>query len=159
VSSQGARPTARAIPPHSRQRGIRGASCASGRHKPAFAFIPSMEFDRYTIVLLRSPESPLAVDARADNALQDAHLDHLAKLHEAGHLLAAGPCPGEPGRRLRGLSIFKGGPEEARALAERDPAVRAGVFVLEVHPWMVPRGAIHFSTTRFPHSAKEAQGD
>jgi hypothetical protein len=37
-------------------------------------------------------------------ALQDAHLDHLARLHEAGQLLAAGPVGGDS--PYVGLSIL-----------------------------------------------------
>jgi uncharacterized protein YciI len=115
-----------------------------------------VQFDRYTVVLLLTPPNPPRLDDDATNALQDAHLNHLAELHEAGHLLAAGPLPGEPGRRFRGISLFRGEPDEVRELAERDPAVRAGWFELEVLPWLVPAGAISFSSTRFPHAAAEA---
>jgi uncharacterized protein YciI len=115
-----------------------------------------VEFDRHTVVLLLTPpDAPQLSDEDAD-ALQDAHLSYLAKLHEAGHLLAAGPLPGEPGRRFRGISIFRSDPDETRVLAEQDPAVRAGWFELEVLPWLTPAGALDFSPTRFPHSAAEA---
>ena len=33
-------------------------------------------------------------------------------------------------------------PEEARALADRDPAVQAGRLVLEFHGWMVAEGVL-----------------
>lgn len=115
-----------------------------------------MEFDRYTVVFLLTPPNPPQLDEGATAALQDAHLNHLAELHDAGHLLAAGPLVGEPGRRFRGISIFRGEPDQVRELAERDPAVRAGWFELELLPWLVPGGAISFSTTRFPRSAAEA---
>ena len=114
-----------------------------------------MEFDRYTVVLLLTPGNPPELSEEATDALQDAHLDHLAKLHEAGHLLAAGPLPGDPGRRFRGISIFRGEPDEVRQLADLDPAVQAGWFELEVLPWIVPGGAISFTSARFPHSAAE----
>jgi len=117
-----------------------------------------MEFDQFTVVLLLTPAYPPELgDAGADE-LQDAHLNHLATLHESGKLLAAGPLPGEPGRTFRGLNIFGTGPDEARALAEQDPAVRAGWFELAVLPWLVPAGAVTFDPeARFPHSASEAQ--
>jgi uncharacterized protein YciI len=53
-----------------------------------------MEFDQLTIALLvlRS-DAPDLDDAEAA-ALQDAHMNHLASLHEAGSLLAAGPLTG-----------------------------------------------------------------
>ncbi len=83
---------------------------------------------------------------------------YLAELHEAGHLLAAGPLLGAPNREFRGLSILNVGPEQARALKEQDPAVRAGRYSVTILPWMVPGGAMTFSVTRFPRSMAEAMG-
>ena len=115
-----------------------------------------MQFDRFTIVLLiLRPDAP-QLDDDAAAALQDAHLAHLAALHEAGHLLAAGPLSDE---KLHGLCILNVDPERARELSEQDPAVRAGRFSVKVIPWMVPGGAVAFSPTRFPRSAAEAAGD
>jgi len=116
-----------------------------------------VEFDHFTVVLLLTPPDAPELDDEAADALQDAHLDHLATLHEGGKLLAAGPLPGSPGRGFRGLNLFGTGLDEARALAEQDPAVRAGQFELEVLPWVVPAGAMTFDRgARFPHSAAEA---
>ena len=115
-----------------------------------------MDFDRFTIVLLiLRPDAP-QLDEEAADALQDAHMAHVAELHEAGYLLAAGPLSDET---FRGLSILNVPPERARELKEQDPAVRAGRFSVEVIPWMVPAGAISFSPTRFPRSMAEASGD
>jgi uncharacterized protein YciI len=117
-----------------------------------------VEFDSFTIVLLvANPDAPELTEEKAA-ALQDAHLDHLATLHEAGHLLAAGPLR-DPGGELRGLSILRVDAETARELKERDPAVRAGLYLLRVLPWQVPAGAAHFAPTRFPHSVADVLGD
>ena len=114
-----------------------------------------MQFDQFTIgLLILRPDAP-KLDDKAANALQDAHMAHLAKLHEAGILLAAGPLLGDDDRAFRGLHIFKVGLEDARKLSEQDPAVRAGRFRVEILPWMVPDGAMKFSQTRFPHSQAE----
>ena len=118
-----------------------------------------MEFDSYTIALLVLRDGAPELTEAEEDALQDAHMDDLAKLHEAGKLLAAGPLLGPEGRKFRGLSVYKLGPDEARALAERNPGVLAGRYSVEVFTWMVPRGAITFSRTRFPHSRAEAQSD
>ncbi len=113
-----------------------------------------MEFDRYTIALLiLRPDAP-QLDEEAAAALQDAHLAHLADLHEAGHLLAAGPLSDE---KIRGLSILNVEPERARELADQDPAVQIGRFSVKVIPWMLPAGAISFSPTRFPRSAADTE--
>ncbi len=112
-----------------------------------------MEFDRFTITLLvKRPDAP-QLDEDAANAMQDAHMAHLADLHEAGHLLAAGPLL-DP--EFRGLSILNVPPDEARALKEADPAVRAGLYSIKAIPWMVPKGAVAFSGARFPRSLEEA---
>jgi uncharacterized protein YciI len=117
-----------------------------------------MDFDRFTVVFLISAENPPDLDEEAAEELQDRHLAFLAQLHESGEVLAAGPAgdPEQPKRRIRGIKLMRGDVDEARALAEQDPAVQAGVFELEVMPWVVPAGAMQFSRTRFPHSAAEA---
>jgi len=44
---------------------------------------------------------------------------------------------------LRGVFVFKvGSLDEARALSNADPAVKAGRLVVDVHPWEVPVGAL-----------------
>ena len=117
-----------------------------------------MQFDRFTITLLiLRPDAP-QLDAEAEAALQDAHMAHLADLHAAGHLLAAGPLLGAQDRVFRGLSILNVEPEQAIALKEADPAVRAGRYRIEVYPWMVPAGAMAFAPARFPRSMAEAGG-
>jgi uncharacterized protein YciI len=114
-----------------------------------------MQFDRFTIALLTlRPDAP-ELDEAAAAALQDAHLRHLAELHEAGYLLAAGPLSND---QFRGLSILNVDAERARELKEADPAVKAGRFSITVIPWMVPAGAMSFSPTRFPRSIAEARG-
>jgi uncharacterized protein YciI len=114
-----------------------------------------VEFDRYTIALLiLRPDAP-ELDEEAAAELQDAHMAHLADLHEQGHLLAAGPLSDE---KFRGLTILNVEPERARELKEQDPAVQIGRFAVKVIPWMVPAGAMTFSRTRFPRSLAEANG-
>jgi uncharacterized protein YciI len=115
-----------------------------------------MTLDRYTVaVLVQRPDAP-GLDEDAARALQDAHLAHLAALHEAGHLLAAGPLLGGDDEPLRGLCILAVPPERARELTAQDPAVRAGRFSVTVLPWMVPAGAMTFAPARFPRSVAEA---
>jgi uncharacterized protein YciI len=113
-----------------------------------------VEFDSYTIVLLTlRPDAP-ELDDEAAAALQDAHMAHIADLHEAGYLLAAGPLSDE---KFRGLSILNVDPERARELKEQDPAVQIGRLAVKVIPWIVPVGAISFSRIRFPRSVAEAE--
>ena len=115
-----------------------------------------MEFDHLTVTLLvLKPDAP-RLDEEAAAALQDAHMAHVADLHESGHLLAAGPLSDE---KFRGLSILRVDVDEARRLRESDPAVQAGRYSVEVMPWMVPAGAMSFTSTRFPRSLAEASSD
>ncbi|WP_405657848.1 YciI family protein [Streptomyces sp. NBC_00079] len=117
-----------------------------------------MDFDTFSIALLAlRPDAP-QLDEEAAAALQDAHMAHLADLHEAGHLLAAGPLFGGEDEAFRGLSILRVDPEQAQVLKQVDPAVQAGRYSVTVLPWMVPAGAMGFSPTRFPRSIAEAQG-
>ena len=112
-----------------------------------------MNFDRYAIGLLIAAPEPPKLDEQAAAALQDAHMSHLADLHEAGVLLAAGPLLDE---RYRGLSILNVDPERARELDEQDPAVRAGLYSIKTFSWMVPGGVMSFSPGRLPRSVAEA---
>ena len=109
--------------------------------------------DPYTVVLLRlRPDAPAMGEAER-SALQDAHLAHNAAMHEAGHMLAAGPTHDA---ELRGLCIWGLEPERVERLCAVDPSVRAGRLDPLVAPWLVPKGAISFAASRFPRSTAEA---
>lgn len=116
-----------------------------------------MEFDRFTVTLLVLRDDAPNLTPEQEDALQDAHMAHLADLHAAGHLLAAGPLL-DRSSPYRGLSILNVGTEEALALKEADPAVKAGRYRIVALPWMVPGGAMTFSPTRFPRSMSETMG-
>jgi uncharacterized protein YciI len=114
-----------------------------------------MELERYTIALLVARRDPPRLGEADAAAMQDAHMSHLADLHEAGHLLAAGPLRDD---ELRGLSILNVDPERARELKEADPAVRAGLYTVRTAPWLVPPGLVAFSPGRVPRSVAEVRG-
>lgn len=68
-----------------------------------------MEFDRFTVVFLTlRPDAPV-LDDEASAALQDAHLAHLADLHDAGHPRARRTGPG----RTLGTARGQGDPVDA----------------------------------------------
>jgi hypothetical protein len=117
-----------------------------------------MDFDRFTMTLLVLRDDAPNFTQEEEDALQDAHMAHLADLHASGHLLAAGPLLDRTSP-FRGLSILNVGPEEALALKERDPAVQAGKYRIIALPWMVPGGAMSFAPARFPRSMAEVAGE
>ena len=58
---------------------------------------------------------------------------------EQGKLVGAGPIAQDGD--LRGIVLFSGVTlDEAKALAEQDPKVKAGVLQVELHPWMAATG-------------------
>ena len=66
--------------------------------------------------------------------LQRAHLDNIFRLADEGKLVLAGPFM--DGGELKGVYIFNVATvEEAEALTNTDPAVQAGRFTMELHPW------------------------
>lgn len=66
--------------------------------------------------------------------LQKAHLENIIRMAEAGQLVLAGPFM--DASEVRGIYIFNVTTvEEARALTETDPAVKAGRLAMELHPW------------------------
>ena len=118
-----------------------------------------VRFDQFTVALLiTNPDGPVLTEEQ-ENTLQEAHMAHLADLHDAGHLIAAGPLIDAPDRHHRGLSILSVDVATALELTGRDPAVRAGKFLVKVMPWMVPGGAIVAGDARFPRTIAEATGD
>jgi uncharacterized protein YciI len=103
-----------------------------------------MEFNQFTLaLLLRRPDAPKIVGAE-ENLLQEEHLAFLTKLRNEGHELVAGPVTGSQDRKLRGVCIFRGTPDEVRALMQKDPWFRVGCHDHEYHSWIVPRGEISF---------------
>jgi len=115
----------------------------------------TMKFDKFTVALLIVREDAPKLSEQEENALQDAHMTYLAKLHEEGHILAAGPILGPKDREIRGLSIYKGSPDEVRTLAGQDPGVREGRYRHQLLDWVVPEGTLSLSRARFPRSMAE----
>jgi uncharacterized protein YciI len=102
------------------------------------------EFDRYTLVLLRRPADAPALPEEEIDALQERHLAHLSAMRERGALLVAGPFSNQPDDALRGMCLYRVGLEEARRLAEEDPAVKAGRLAVDVLTWSTAKGALAF---------------
>ncbi|MEP6650635.1 MAG: YciI family protein [Lapillicoccus sp.] len=102
------------------------------------------EFDVRTIVYLRRGANPSDLDEEASTAVHHAHLAHLADLGRRGIIAANGPLRDQSDQTMRGMSVYTVDPDEARRLAEADPAVRAGRFRVDVAQWCVSAGRIAF---------------
>jgi len=106
---------------------------------------PPAEFDVYEFVLLRRAEDRPELDEAAADLLQSQHLGHFKAMKDAGHMRVAGPLAEQPDDSWRGICIYQvGSLTEARRLAELDPAVRAGVFRVDVMQWYTAKGAVAF---------------
>ena len=101
--------------------------------------LPGMQ-TYYLYLLLRGP-AWTDVESPELTQLHQAHLAHLRALRQAGHAIITGPVL--DGGPLKGFAIFRVSTQaEAAALAAQDPAVQAGRFVFEIHPWMAPAGIL-----------------
>lgn len=86
----------------------------------------------YQLALIRRGPAWTAERTAAADSLQRGHMANIARMAEAGALVAAGPFL--DGGDLRGIYLFTADSAAAAALAREDPAVRAGRLVLELHP-------------------------
>ncbi len=94
----------------------------------------------YMGLLSRGPKWTPEVTPEVEH-LQEAHMANIRRLGDEGKLVLAGPFT--DGGALRGVFVFKvGSIEEAKALADTDPAVEAGRLLIEIHPWLVPKGIL-----------------
>jgi len=90
----------------------------------------------YVMALLK-PGPNRGQDAETAARLQRAHLDNIQRMAREGDLVLAGPFSDDGG--IAGIYVFNVATvEEARALTETDPAVKAGRLVMELHPWYGP---------------------
>lgn len=93
----------------------------------------------YYLVLLKKGNNR-SQDSVTAMQIQTGHMAHINKMAADGKLNIAGPCLDDSD--LRGIFILNvTSLEEAKALTEADPAVKAGRLIMEVHPWMSQKGA------------------
>lgn len=103
---------------------------------------PRME--RFSFVILRSAENPPKISREEATEIQKQHIGHLKAMHDAGHLVIAGPLGDQPDKTMRGFCIYREQVEMAKQLAEQDPAVKAGRLRVEVMSWYVEKGYMTF---------------
>ena len=89
----------------------------------------------YVLVLLKTgpKDSEIKDQERAD--LFSGHMKNIGKLADEGKLAVAGPFR-KNDQGMRGLFILNVATvEEAQEIANTDPAVKAGIFTVELTPW------------------------
>ena len=102
-----------------------------------------VDLEAFELVLLRAPENAPSYDDAELERIQAEHLAHHARLRESGQVVTNGPVRDQPDTSLRGLTFYRTGSlEQARRLAEADPAVRAGRLAIEIMTWYCPPGTM-----------------
>ncbi len=96
--------------------------------------IPMPRPVRFVVLHTPGPKWKYGVDYRQQDGISE-HVQHYAKLHELGKLQLGGPfLLADMGGMMittRGIS-----PEEIETFAAADPAVRSGLLLYEIRPWM-----------------------
>lgn len=93
---------------------------------------PEHKLIEFHMVLLK--HGPKYDAAGMSKELKSAHIANVMSLLESGKAVIAGPLADESD--LAGIFILRAkSADEARAWAEADPAVKAGFFTAEMHPW------------------------
>ena len=121
------------------------APAAGNATEPASKEEPARAFRSLQLVLLMAPSDRPELPKEELMRLQKLHLAHLTRMGEEGKMLAAGPFGDQKDPAYRGLCLYDvGSVEEARRLAEADPAVVAGRMRVEVMTWWFDVEALAF---------------
>jgi uncharacterized protein len=114
------------------------ATAMTAASAPPAPEVGGYEMTTYQVAFLRKGPAWTPGESPELQKLQEAHMAHIRAMGQSGKLLVAGPF--SDGGDLRGMFVFRTETqEEARALAEQDPAVKAGRLVLEWHPWFAAK--------------------
>jgi uncharacterized protein YciI len=88
---------------------------------------------QYVMAFLRKGPANIT-DKTQRSELLKGHMQNIGRLAEAGQLVLAGPMTANTG--VEGIYVFNVTTvAEAEALSLTDPAVKAGLFAMEYHPW------------------------
>lgn len=99
------------------------------------------EMTTYQVAFLLRGPNWTPTETEETKAIQKGHMENIRKMAATGKLVIAGPFA--DGGDLRGLFIFRvDSLEEAKAMAEQDPAVQAGRLKLEWHPWFAAKNIV-----------------
>ncbi|PYT31461.1 MAG: hypothetical protein DMG57_04965 [Acidobacteria bacterium] len=100
---------------------------------------PKYEMRNYVVGFLYRGPKWTAESTPETERIQEGHLANIRKMAALGKLAVAGPFSDHGD--LRGMFIFQiESVDEARALANEDPAIQSGRLRLELHPWFAASG-------------------
>lgn len=89
---------------------------------------------KYVMAFLLRGDKVSEFTTEQRSEIQAGHMANIGKMAEMGKLIVAGPFMGN--EDLRGIYIFDVQTlEEARALTETDPAIKAGVLKMDLKEW------------------------
>lgn len=92
----------------------------------------------YLVFLKKGPKRDQDSSTAAE--IQKGHMAHLTKMYNEGKMDLAGPIMSD--NAIRGICVYNVKTmEEAKQLAESDPAVTSGRLVVEIIPWYSQKGA------------------
>lgn len=111
----------------------------------------------YLALLYRGPNSTGQATPETQR-IQEEHMANIRRMAEAGKLILAGPF--SDNGNLRGIFVFRvGSLEEAKALADADPAVKAGRLAPEIHPWFAAKNIHVYATSEEAAASGSAAGN
>lgn len=88
---------------------------------------------QYVMVFLKKGTANITDTAKVKTLLM-GHMKNMGQMVADGKLVLAGPMMDDKG--LEGIFVFNVKTvAEAEALSQSDPAVKAGLFAVECHPW------------------------
>ena len=96
---------------------------------------------QYTLVLMKRGEQ-WDPGAPGFAELVNQYPVLLKKMASQGKVAVAGPFPFAVPGELRGVAIFRVSAEQTAKLMQDDPAVKAGLLTLEIHPWITAKGVL-----------------
>ncbi len=119
---------------------VRGQETSKPAAKPAYdaALAQRLGADehgmhKYVFVMLKRGKVKFT-DPKEKQTLLDGHMGNIKRLANEGKLVLAGPFFGD--QDLRGIYVFNVTTvEEAQVLVQTDPAIKAGMFEVEMYPW------------------------
>ena len=99
----------------------------------------TITMQKYFVVFLKSGPKRSQTKEEAQQ-IQQQHMQYLEQMAVQGKTSITGPM-GDDGD-IRGIVIYNTATaDEAKRLAEQDPAVKAERLTVEVHPWWAAKGA------------------